>query len=203
MGPVANRASLQGVPEMTLYGKSARKISWLIMVLAAGLASSGCKKAVVPDVRQQDLDQAKQALTAALLKVGNITGTQGTGSYVLTQSLAAGQQVSTNSTVDLTVEAPLLVPDLTKNKVTEAVKTLQVMGLQVTFVKEPTLKLFGGSKIVAQIPAANTAVHHGSMVTITVATPPDLSLLGGLVTKEPAYAKLDPQYRQILDSFLK
>jgi len=122
---------------------------------------------------------------------------------VVAQTLAAGQQVSTNSTVDLTVDAPVVVPDLTKNKVTDAMTTLQLMGLQVAFVKQPTLKLFGGASVVAQVPVAATPVHRGSLITLTVATPPDLSVLGGLVTKEPAYAKLDPQYRQLLDNFLK
>lgn len=185
------------------FGKSAKHLGLLIVMLVAGLATSGCKKAVVPNVVQQDLDQAKQTLANAQLKPGNITGTQGAGSYVVTQSVPAGQPVATNSAVDLTVEAPLQVPDLTNNKVTDAVTTLQIMGFQVAFIKQPTLKLFGGSKVTAQSPVAATIVHRGSLVTLTVATPPDLSALGGLVTKEPAYAKLDPQYRQVLDEFLK
>ena len=48
--------------------KPANHLWLLIAVLAAGLASSGCKKAVVPNVVQQDLDQAKQTLAAAQLK---------------------------------------------------------------------------------------------------------------------------------------
>src|SRR5690242_4245766 len=155
--------------KLTLHiRKPANHFLLLIAVLTTGLASSGCKKAVVPNVVQQDLDQAKQTLAAAHLKPGNITGNQGPGSYVVTQTLAAGQQVSTNSTVDLTVEAPVVLPDLTKNKVTDAVTTLQVMGLQVAFVKQPTLKLFGGASVVAQAPVAATSVHRGSVVTLTV-----------------------------------
>jgi beta-lactam-binding protein with PASTA domain len=183
--------------------KPAKHLCLLMVALAAGLASSGCKKAVVPNVAQQDLDQAKQTLAAAQLKPGNITGPQVPGSYVVAQTLAAGQQVSANSTVDLTVEAPLAVPDFTKNKVTDAVSTLQIMGLQVAFNKQPTPKLFGGASVVAQAPVAATLVHRGSVVTLTVETPRDWSALVGLVAKEPAYAKLDPQYRQVLDNFLK
>ena len=184
------------------FQKSAKPLS-LVIVIAVGLASTGCKKVVVPNVAQQDLDQAKQTLTAAQLKPGTITGAQVPGAYVVDQTPGAGQQVSGNTAINLTVEAPVAVPDLTKNKVTDAVSALQLAGLQVTFIKQPTLKLFGGANVVAQSPPPNTSVHRNSIVTITVAAPPDWGSLATLVTKEPAYNKLDPQYRQVLDSFLK
>jgi len=101
------------------------------------------------------------------------------------------------------VEAPVAVPDLVKSKLTDAVSVLQASGLSVAFIKQPTLKLFGGGKVVLQTPDPNTLVRRGSVVTLTVAAPPDLGALVGLVTKEPAYEKLNPEYRQILDQFLK
>jgi len=38
---------------------------------------------------------------------------------------------------------------------------------------------------------------------LTVTAPPDVGVLLGLVTKEPAYQKLNPEYRNVLDAFLK
>jgi beta-lactam-binding protein with PASTA domain len=173
-------------------------------VMALTLACAGCsKKIAVPNVVDQDVDQAKQALSAAGLKPGNITGAQGAGSYVVSQTPAAGAQVSSSSPVDLQIEAPSAVPDLTNNKLTDAVNTLQGLGMKVTFVKQSTMKLFGGPKVMTQSPAPNTPVHRGALITLTVTTPPDLAGLVGMVTKEPAYNKLNPEYRQYLDQFLK
>jgi len=181
----------------------AGKMSLLLVAMLAGLCA-GCKKNVaVPNVAGQDLEQAKQTLATAQLKPGNITGAQGPGAYVLTQSLVYNTQVPANSPVDLTVELPVAVPDLTKSNVTDAVNTLQGMGLRVAFLKEPTRRLFGGPKVTSQSPVATSLVHRDSVVTITVSAPPDLTALVGAVTKEPAYQNLKPEYRQVLDSFLK
>jgi beta-lactam-binding protein with PASTA domain len=174
-------------------------------LFAGALACAGCsQKVVVPNVVQQDVDQAKQTLAAAKLKAGNITGVQGQGSYVVSQIPAAGTQVSGDSAVDLQIEAPITLSDLTKSKVTDAVNTLQELGLKVMFVKQPTLNfVHRESKVVAQSPSANTQVRRGQVITLTVAIPPDLGELVGAVTNEPAYSKLNPEYRQYLDAFLK
>ena len=184
--------------------KGAGKTSLLLVAMLAGLCAGGCKKAVlVPNVEQQDLEQAKQTLAAAQLQPGTITGGQGPGSYVLKQSPPPNTQVAAKSPVDLTVALPVAVPDLVKSNVTDAVNTLQGMGLRVAFLKEPTRRLFGGPKVTAQSPVATSLVRQDSVVTITVSAPPDLSALVGAVTKEPAYQNLKPEYRQVLDSFLK
>jgi beta-lactam-binding protein with PASTA domain len=183
--------------------RETRLAALLTGVIGLALACTGCSKATVPDLGQQDVEQAKQALAAAKLKPGNITGGNGPGSYVVGQTPAAGQKVAANSAVDLQVEAPSMVPDMTNNKITDAVNTLQQLGLKVAFVKEPTSRLFGGSKVVRQDPAPNTLVHRGTMVTLNVSTPPDLGVLIGMVTKDPVYNKLNPEYRQYIDAFLK
>ena len=183
--------------------KTAARYLWLFITAVTVLVSTGCKKVAVPSVVQLDLEQAKQAIAAGSLKLGNISGTQGPGSYVVSQTPIAGQQVAANTPVDLTVEAPVPVPDLTKSKLTDAVSVLQISGLTVAFIKQPSLKLFGGPKVTAQTPDPNTLVRRGSVVTLTVSSPPDLGVLVGLVTKEPAYEKLNPEYRQVLDQFLK
>ena len=180
-----------------------RTVPKYLSLLIIALTISGCKKdVVVPPLAQLDLEQAKQALAAAGLKPGNINGTAGPGAYVTAQGLEAGKQVPRDSQVDLTVEIPQPLPDLTKMKVTDAVSMLQDMGMKVGFVKQPSLKLFGGSKVTAQSPAPTTPARRGQMVMITVAMPPDLGAFLGLVTKEPAYTKLNPEYKGILDQFL-
>lgn len=184
--------------------RGAGKVSLFVLAMMAGLCAGGCKKSVlVPNVVQQDLEQAKQTLASAQLIPGKVTGGQGPGAYVLTQSPAPNAQVAANSPVDMTVELPVAVPDLTKSNVTDAVNTLQGMGLRVAFLKEPTRRLFGGPKVTAQSPVATSLVRRDSVVTITVSAPPDLTALVGAVTKEPAYQNLKPEYRQVLDSFLK
>lgn len=202
------QANSTQTPESGATGRlaSARRASTkslLLVAMFAGLCVVGCKKVAVPTLVNLDLDQAKQTLTAAGLKQGNISGGQGTGAYVVAQSLAPNQQVAPNSPVDLTVALPLAVPDLTNKNVTDAVSILQSMGLKVMFVKEPKTKLFGGPKVTAQSPVAATLVHPDALVTLTVQAPPNWTALVGLVTKEPAYEKLNPEYRQVLDTFLK
>jgi beta-lactam-binding protein with PASTA domain len=183
--------------------RETRLAALLTGVIGLALACTGCSKAIVPELAGQDVEQAKQMLAAAKLKPGNITGGSAAGSYVLNQNPRSGEKVAPNTPVDLQVEEPSTVPDMTNNKITDAVNTLQQLGLKVAFVKEPTSKLFGGSKVVRQSPAANTVVHRGTMVTLNVSTPPDLGVLVGLVTKDPVYNKLNPEYRQYLDAFLK
>ncbi len=185
----------------TLVRQAPAKHAWLCTAaLTAALAAAGCSKpTVVPNVVGQEIEQAKQSIAAAKLKPGNISGNQAAGAYVVSQNPNAYQQVSPNSPVDLQVETPMPVPDLTHIKVTDAVSTLQQMGLKVAFVKQPTLKLFGGSKVVAQSPAAPTPVRRDATVTLTVATPPDLGAFLGIITSEPAYQRLNPEYKNALD----
>jgi beta-lactam-binding protein with PASTA domain len=177
----------------------------LLVAVALSLAIGTCactKKVTVPNVVQQDVEQAKQMLASAQLKPGSITSAQGTvppGSYVLLQTPQAGQQVPANSDVDLVAEAPATVPDLTKSSVTDAMNTLQGLGLKAAFVKQSSLNVFGGAKVVAQTPTGGTVVRRGSMVTLTVTTTPDLDAAFGLVSKEPAYSQLNAEYRKVLD----
>jgi hypothetical protein len=175
-----------------------------LLVAVAGILTGCTKKVIVPNVVQQDLEQAKTMLAAVPLKPGNISGTQGTGAYVVSQTPNAGQQVAANSTVDLAVETPVAVPDLTNSNIADAVNTLQGIGLKVALVKQSTAKsMFKGSKVVQQDPPANSLVHHDAVVTLTVTMPPpEFGMLLGLVSKDPSYGKLNPEYRQILDQFL-
>jgi len=169
---------------------------------------SGCKKeeakVVVPNLVGQDLDQAEKALGAVPLKPGNIGGIPGApppGTYVVSQTPSVGQQVAPNSPVDLMVAVPVPVPTVTGD-VTEAVASLQNVGLKVAFQRRSAL-FVTKAKVEAQDPAPNTPVHQGTVVTLTVTTPRvDIGSILGLVAKEPAYQKLNSEYKNILDAFI-
>ncbi len=187
----------------SILGVQARRVFLAFAVMASIWVEAGCaKKVIVPDVVKQDLDQAEKALAAVPLKVGNITGPQGTGAYVTQQSPAGGQQVEANSIVALTVDAPVSVPALVGGNITDAVSTLQGLGLRVAFLSKHTLNPFAKTKVEGQSPAPNTFVHHDSVVTLNVSGPADIDALLSVVAKEPAYQNLKPSYKTFLDAFL-
>jgi serine/threonine-protein kinase len=188
-----------------------RKGVLLLLVLTIGsLSWTGCKKKevakiAVPDLVNQDVDQARSTLTAAGLTTGTVSGATGTtsqGAYVVSSAPAAGQLVEPSSAVDLMVAMPIMVPTLTTNDVANAVSLLQGLGLKVGFVKKSTLNPFGSGKVEQQDPAPNSPVRAGALVTLTVTTGPDISSLLGLVAKQPAYQNLKPEYKSVLDAFL-
>jgi beta-lactam-binding protein with PASTA domain len=168
----------------------------------------GCKKeakVVIPDVSHQEFAQAQQMLSAVPLKVGNITGVTGTpppGTYVVSTSPAAGQAVAANSAIDLVVQVPVIVPAVTGVALTDAVSALQQVGLKVAFISKPTVNPFATSKVDQQTPAAQSPVQASSTVTLVVSTPPDIGGLISLVSKQPAYQNLKPEYKNVLDAFI-
>jgi hypothetical protein len=42
-------------------------------------------------------------------------------------------------------------------------------------------------------------VRRGTVLTLTVTTAPDLGAAFGVVSKEPAYSQLNPEYRKVVD----
>lgn len=178
--------------------------AFIVFVLAAGsLLTAGCaKKVSVPDLTKQDLDQAQKVLAAVSLKAGPIAN-PGPGAYVVQQIPAPGTTVDANSTVNLVVELPVSVPNMVGGNITDAVSTLQGLGLRVAFLSKHTLNPFAKSKVEAQDPAPGTPVHHDTMVRLTVISPGgDAEALLNAVTNEPAYKSLNPKYRTFLNLFL-
>lgn len=180
----------------------------LIMVIsAAQLALISCaKKVAVPDFSGQDVDQAEKTIASSQFKLGTVSGLQNgsaQGAYVQSQTPAAGQQAPIHTAIDLVAIPPVQVPDLSKSSVTDAVNALQSVGLKASLMKQPTNNIFSHGHVKQQSPAANTLVRRDSTVFVTVEAPPNLGSLLGLVTKEPAYEKLNPEYRKVLDEFLK
>jgi beta-lactam-binding protein with PASTA domain len=177
-----------------------------VLLLAVASATGCAKKIAVPSLKDQDLEQAKGMLTSQKLKAGNIIGAPGAippGTYVVTQNPPPGQLVPANTPIDLTVEVPISVPDFTNSNLADAVNTLQSIGLKVMLVRQPSPKIFSKPKVVQQYPPANSAVRKDTVITLTVTSSPNVEVLLGLVTKEPAYQNLNPEYRNVLDQFLK
>jgi len=179
----------------------------ILIAVAAAISTTACtKKVPVPSLAQMDLDQAKVLLSSAKLKPGNVLSAQGPvipGAYVIAQNPAAGLQVKVDTPIDLTVELPISVPNLVNSGLTDAVNTLQSMGLKVMLVKQPTMNIFGKTKVVQQNPPASSMVRKDAAVMLTVSAPPDVKTILGAVEQDPAYQKLNPEYRGILDTFLK
>ncbi len=188
----------------SVLGAQERRVFLALAAIAVTWVEAGCaKKVIVPDVVKQDLDQAEKTLAAVPLKVGNVTGSQGTGAYVIQQGPAAGQQVEANSTVALTVDTPVPVPSLVGGNITDAVSTLQGLGLRVAFLTKRTMNPFAKSKVEVQDPTPGTLVHRDTMVRLTVLrSGGDPEALLSIVTSEPAYKNLNPKYKSFLNLFL-
>ena len=196
--------STSRVNDRTYYFSPLAGTVVLLFAVTFGLTACSKKPVTVPDVSGQDPAQAQKTIAAAGLKRGNMSGGSAAtpGAYVSSQSPAVGQQVPPNTAVDLVIDVPVTVPDLTGQNLTDAVSTLQGLDLKVAFVKKSSANPFGKTKVEQQDPAANASVHRNTMVTLTVSTPPDISAILGVAQQEPAYQKLKPQYKKILDTFL-
>ena len=182
----------------------------VILAVTMAVAGFACsKKVAVPDLLNQDIQQATKTLQSLNLKVGNVTGVSGTvspGAYVVSQNPKSGEQVAANSSVELVVQAPVVVPDLTDAGVTDAVNTLQALGLKVNLVKQSTLTAAGllrTPKVIRQDPSAHTPVRANSLVTLTIESPPKLAGLLDRVIQDPSFEKLNPEYRDVVVEFLK
>jgi beta-lactam-binding protein with PASTA domain len=174
-------------------------------LIAASLMAGCTKKVVVPNVVDQDVDQAVKTLSSVPLNANVVSGPpNGTpGAYVVSQTPTAGQQVAAKSPVALIAEAPVLVPKLMDIGFTEAVKQLQDLHLRAGFQTKASLNPFKRLRIEGQTPEPNTPVHRDTLVTLTVSRSElDVSALLALVAKEPAYQNLKPEYKNILDAFL-
>ena len=97
-------------------------------------------KVSVPDVRGKSENDAKSELTSAKLKAGNVT-TEYSDDYeaglVISQSVAVGEKVEENTSVDLVVSLgnkPIAVPDVAGYTVDGAKEKISAEGLYVSDV---------------------------------------------------------------------
>jgi beta-lactam-binding protein with PASTA domain len=182
----------------TAHGLDAIAVVVLLICLTA------CKKVQVPDVKGQTVDKASQMLSTAQLKQGKVTSSQGAvapEAKILSQSPNAGESVAANTAVDLVVEDLVKVPKLVDTGAADAVVALQNAGLKATLTKKSQLSQWGG--VIQQDVAPGTMVSPATVITLTVATPPDLALLQDVITKQPAYIRLSEKERNIVDQLFK
>src|SRR6267378_4437533 len=192
-----------GLGDGCFWGKRAKHVFLTFAVVVGTLSTVGCaRKVFVPSLYNQDMEPSEKTLAAVPLKLGAISGSPGTGAYVVSQNPAAGQQVAANSKVDLVVKLPLQVPSLIGSSVTDAVSVLQGLELKVAFVQQHSSNPFAKTKVASQNPSAGSLVHDGGLVTLTVSTPANVEALVGLAAQEAAYSKLKPEYQKILNLFL-
>jgi beta-lactam-binding protein with PASTA domain len=177
----------------------------LIVLIAAVACLAGCtKKVQVPDVKGLTTDKASQALTAAQLKVGKTSCGQGDvlpGAKIVAQSPSSGQAVPVNSLVDLVVEDSIAVPKVVDSGAADALIAIQNAGLKAALKKQTSLAHWG--TVVQQDIPPNTMVGRDTIVTVTVAVPPDVSMLEGLITSQPAYQRLSEKQRSLLSQLFK
>ncbi|MCI0686644.1 MAG: PASTA domain-containing protein [Sporichthyaceae bacterium] len=129
--------------------------------------SKGADKVPVPNVLGQQLEAAKQALTAAGFSpnvVEEVTDQQQWIGVVFFQDPASGE-LPRGSQVTIkvgTVPQQVTVPDLNGMRVIEARRALRDLGLEVSVVN------VGGKNahVINQMPSAGTQVPQGSEVTI-------------------------------------
>jgi len=181
--------------------------TWLLLLALAAAFLAGCKANVtVPDVKQSTLDQGRQTITAAGLTVGNVVSGGGAvlpAAKILAQSPAAGAGAAKGAAVDLTVDSPVQMPNLVGSGATDSLITLQNTGLKAALKKQSTIDVFRAGKVLAQDVTPQTQVVRDTVVTLTVATPPDVSALAPIIKQQPAYQRLSANQRSLIDTLLQ
>ena len=162
----------------------------LFVVLAAAVAvawalgafdTGGGGNVKVPDLTGMTASAAGTTLADAGLKTGRITQVQSTAGpegTVVSQSPAAGEEVSKGSAVDLEVAGkptpsatPVAVPDVVGSSSTAAEAQLTGAGFTVVIAQTPSDTVPAGS-VISQAPSAGVIAAPGSQVSIVVSTGP-------------------------------
>ena len=153
-------------------------VAALVLVGLAGKAmfagNQAAPKLTVPTVVNLTQDQAVAKLSAAGFKAAISPATNAAEKgKVVDQSPQAGEQYPKNTTVTITVSSgpgQAVVPDVTgytQESATEALKGTGLTVGEVQTVDDPSLDK---GKVIATVPAANTAVAAGSAVVLKVAS---------------------------------
>ena len=138
------------------------------------------KEVTVPDVTTLTTSQATNSLSAAGLKLGNVTeqyhGSMPVG-QIISQNPASGSKAKEGSSVSVVVSkapepVPLQVPDLWNMTQGQAKTALDAKGLVGSFqkVSNPDPATYGF--VYDQKPAAGTIVDAGSTVTVYIGKKP-------------------------------
>jgi serine/threonine-protein kinase len=132
--------------------------------------SKGPERVAVPDVTGETEDNARSALEGAGLRVGKVTeeeSDQDPGT-VIDQTPAAGDNVTKNTAVDLTVAKAVTIPDVVDLKEQDAKTQLESAGFTVRVRDQTVTDPAQVGIVLDQSPAADEARRKGSRVTIVV-----------------------------------
>ena len=157
--------------------------------------SKGAQLFPLPGLAGSTLDQAKIALNAAEMALGNITEAYDDkvpAGVVLSQDPAKGTEVRHGTPVSLVVSKgpqPIPVPDVRGLAQDAAVKALQDAGLKAVIAPETVNdKTVPKGAVVSQLPANGTLVR-GETVTLTVSKGPKLIKVPSFIGKQAAEAE--------------
>lgn len=157
--------------------------------------SKGAQLFPLPDLTGGTLDEAKIALNAAEMALGNVTETfdeKVPAGVVLSQDPVKGTEVRHGTPVALTVSKgpqPIPVPDVRGLAQDAAVKALQDAGLKAVIAPETVNdKAVPKGAVVSQVPANGTLIR-GEAVTLTVSKGPKLVKVPSFIGKQAAEAE--------------
>ncbi|MCM0618376.1 Stk1 family PASTA domain-containing Ser/Thr kinase [Paenarthrobacter sp. TYUT067] len=157
--------------------------------------SKGAQLFPLPDLTGVTLDEAKIALNAAEMALGNVTETfdeKVPAGVVLSQDPVKGTEVRHGTPVALTVSKgpqPIPVPDVRGLAQDAAVKALQDAGLKAVIAPETVNdKAVPKGAVVSQVPANGTLIR-GEAVTLTVSKGPKLVKVPSFIGKQAAEAE--------------
>jgi serine/threonine-protein kinase len=136
------------------------------------MVSTGKPSADVPSVTGLDLQTASSHLTAAGFAVGQVTTQTSTAipdGSVISQSPAAGTNLTAGTAIDLVVSAAqvkVTVPVVTGTTQSDATTALEQLGFVVDITKAFSDQPKG--EVVRQAPAAGSSAPQGSTVTLEI-----------------------------------
>jgi serine/threonine-protein kinase len=132
--------------------------------------SRGPEQVDVPDVTGESEENARSTLEGAGLRVGEVTEEESgeEPGTVIEQSPAAGEQVDRDSAVDLTVAAPVAIPDVVDLTEEEAQAELEDAGFEVRVQEQEVTDPAQDGVVLEQTPPADEERRQGSRVTIVV-----------------------------------
>lgn len=151
-------------------GEKAKKDSTVVIYI-----STGVKKVVVPDIKNNTKEEAETALKLSGLKLGTVTEEYSSvdAGRVISQSISYGTSVAEGTAVDIVVSKGterVTVPNLKYSTAKEAKEKLESVGLELGTVTE---EYYSGADVdhgcvISQSVASNTTVDAGTRVNIVI-----------------------------------
>lgn len=160
-----------------------------IPVPAVPFPSTACTISV-PNVIGDSLSVGEAAIIAAGLVVGTVTtGTGGPAAQIYAQSPVGGTIVTPGSSVDITYNPGVVVPNLYNMSPAAAILLLTSLGLALnpTYAYQPDSIVIAGN-IDAQVPVAGTVVTLGTAISVTISTGPGGAIVPDIIGLSEAAA---------------